>query len=65
MSVVVFCVVVVCCCCCGVTLARYAMAFLATPTVCAAALELAAFPLAVTRTLVPGLLRTLVVLRRF
>lgn len=41
------------------------MALLATPTVCATALEPAALFLAVTRTLAPGLLRTLVVLRRF
>lgn len=49
---------------CG-TFALYAMALLATPTVCGAALEPAALPFAVTRTLAPGLLRTLAVLRRF
>lgn len=41
------------------------MTLLATPTVWVAALEPTAFAFAVTRTLTSGLLRTLVLLRRF
>lgn len=48
-----------------VTLARYAIALLLTATPGVAALEPPALLFTVTRTLAPGLLRALAVLRRF